>query len=168
MGEHPQSTPTLEGTTCRWVSRSVSSCFSLRTAPTSALRYPRLAMRSCPTPHLAISPDNSSDQVPKNLEERDIQEAFEDIGRVTKCEAISWAGRTIHPKHGEIWVEAGWEIARGCRNKYPKVSDRSLAWQVGMTPHGRIIIAGGAWSGDHYLCQLLSCQEGLWCETGIR
>lgn len=26
-------------------------------------------------------------QVPKNLEERDIQEAFEDIGRVTKCEA---------------------------------------------------------------------------------
>ena len=25
--------------------------------------------------------------MPKNLEERDIQEAFEDIGRVTKCEA---------------------------------------------------------------------------------
>ena len=32
--------------------------------------------------------------MPKNLEDRDIQEAFEDIGRVTKCEAPSGFGET--------------------------------------------------------------------------
>ena len=46
------------------------------------------------------------DQVPKNLEERDIQEAFEDIGRVTKCEA-SWAWHKKPTRNtGEMWVEA--------------------------------------------------------------
>eukprot|EP00438_Fugacium_kawagutii_P027530 Skav207796 [mRNA] locus=scaffold710:269039:272130:- [translate_table: standard] len=46
--------------------------------------------------------------VPKNLEERDIQEAFEDIGRVTKCEAagrLASSGLALLPGMG--WVERG-------------------------------------------------------------
>lgn len=51
-----------------------------------------------------------SHEVPKNLEERDIQEAFEDIGRVVKCEAQRW-GKVSHLR---LRCFQGWQRLESC------------------------------------------------------
>ena len=48
-------------------------------------------------------------EVPKNLEDRDIKEAFEDIGRVTKCDAR----RPINPKRKALFVGSEAQVERG-------------------------------------------------------
>ena len=89
-------------------------------------------------------------QVPKNLEERDIQEAFEDIGRVTKCEALNTGHLAFNTDfvllHADAFAQLILFICRAVVWLF------LFVWILSMP--------GWARSSYYHLCQLLSCQEG--------